>query len=137
MGNYVNVTGTVARKPEPMYTPSGKLRSELLLAVSRGRRREDGTDWIRAVVWERTAEACVRYLEKGATVQVTGRLRGDFYDSKETGKKKLGMEVIGQRVDFLSRPSGRSAAPSSDSDGSNVEEAAEAVEAPRSNGRSR
>ena len=35
--NYVNVGGTVARKPEPMYTPSGKFRTELLLAVSRGR----------------------------------------------------------------------------------------------------
>jgi single-strand DNA-binding protein len=105
--NYVNITGSVARKPEPMYTPNGKFRTELLLAVSRGRKRDDATDWIRVVVWENTAEACVRYLEKGAVVGVSGRIRGDFYPSKETGKKKLGMEVVGQRVDFLSRPSGR------------------------------
>ena len=131
--NYVNVGGTVARKPEPMYTPSGKFRTELLLAVSRGRKRDEA-DWIRVVVWENTAEACVRYLEKGATVQVTGRLRGDWYDSKETGKKKLGMEVIGQRVDFLSRASGRGSAPSTDGNGSGPEEP---PEAPRSNGRSR
>lgn len=131
--NYVNVSGTVARKPEAMYTPSGKFRTELLLAVSRGRKRDDGTDWIRVVVWENTAEACVRYLEKGAVVGVNGRLRGDFYESKE-GKKRLGMEVIGQRVDFLSRPSGRGSALSSDVNGSGPEEGSEA---PRSNGRSR
>ena len=131
--NYVNVSGTVARKPEPMYTPSGKFRTELLLAVSRGRKRDDGTDWIRVVVWENTAEACVRHLEKGAVVGVNGRLRGDFYESKE-GKKRLGLEVIGQRVDFLSRPSGRGQGPSSEANGSGSDEGSDA---PESNRRSR
>ena len=136
MANYVNVSGTVARKPELFFTPNAKARAELLLAVSRGRKRDDGTDWIRVVVWENTAQACVKYLEKGARVQVDGRLRGDFYDSKETGKKKLGMEVVGQRVDFLSRPSGRGAASSADDNGSEPEDEGGA-EAPRSNGRAR
>ena len=134
MANYVNVIGTVARKPELAFTPNAKAKAELLLAVSRGRKREDGTDWVRVIVWERTAEACVKYLEKGARVQVDGRLRGDFYPSKETGKTKLGMEVVGQRVDFLSRPSGRGLGPSSDGDGPEPEEV---PDAPRSNGRSR
>ena len=134
MANYVNVSGTVARKPELAFTPNAKARAELLLAVSRGRKRDDGTDWIRVIVWERTAEACVKYLEKGARVQVDGRLRGDWYDSRETGKTKLGMEVVGQRVDFLSRPSSRGSAPSSDVDGPGPEEGGDA---PRSNGRSR
>ena len=133
MANYVNVSGTVARKPELAFTPNAKARAELLLAVSRGRKRDDGTDWIRVTVWERTAEACVKYLEKGARVQVDGRLRGDFYPSKETGKTKLGMEVIGQRVDFLSRPSGRGPGPSE----GNGSEPEEPPEAPRSYGRSR
>ena len=134
MANYVNVSGTVARRPELYFTGNAKARAELLLAVSRGRKREDGTDWVRVTVWERTAEACVKYLEKGARVQVDGRLRGDWYDSKETGKTKLGMEVVGQRVDFLSRPPGRGPGPSSDGDGPEPEEV---PEAPRSNGRSR
>ena len=69
---------------------------------------------------------------QGARVQVDGRLRGDFYPSKETGKTKLGMEVIGQRVDFLSRPSGRG--PAADVTGSEPEEG---PEPPRSTGRSR
>jgi single stranded DNA-binding protein len=134
MANYVNVTGTVARKPELYFTGNAKARAELLLAVSRGHKREDGTDWIRVIAWENTAQACVKYLEKGARVQVDGRLRGDFYPSKETGKTKLGMEVVARRVDFLSRPSGRGPTPSEDDDGSGPDEGAEA---PRSNGRSR
>ena len=134
MANYVNVSGTVARKPELAFTPNAKARAELLLAVSRGRKRDDGTDWIRVTVWERTAEACVKYLEKGARVQVDGSLRGDWYDSRETGKTKLGMEVVGRRVDFLSPPSGRGPAPSSDGNGSEPEDG---PEPPRSNGRSR
>ena len=134
MANYVNVSGTVARKPELYFTGNAKARAELLLAVSRGRKRDDGTDWIRVTVWERTAEACVKYLEKGARVQVDGRLRGDWYDSRETGKTKLGMEVVGRRVDFLSPPSGRGPAPSSEADGP---QPAEEAEAPRTGGRSR
>src|SRR5919197_2759290 len=114
MANYVNVSGTVARKPDLAFTPNAKAKAEPLLAVSRGRKRDDGTDWIRVIVWERTAEACVKYLEKGARVQVDGRLRGDWYDSRETGKTKLGMEVVGRRVDFLSLPSDHGTAPSTE-----------------------
>lgn len=96
--------GTVAVRPELRATQSGKYRTELLLAVSRGFKREDGTDWIRVMAWEKTAELCAQYLDKGSKVQVQGRLRGDWYESKETGKKRLGMEIVANKVEFLSRP---------------------------------
>lgn len=101
--NYVSVTGTVTRKPELRATPSGKYNAELLLAVSRGFKREDGTDWIRVRCWQKTAELAAQYLDKGSRVQVMGRLRGDWYDSKE-GKTRLSLEVVADQVQFLSPP---------------------------------
>lgn len=101
--NYVSVTGTVTRRPELRATPTGKWNAELLLAVSRGFKREDGTDWVRVRCWQKTAELATQYLDKGSRVQVMGRLRGDWYDSKD-GKTRLGLEVVADQVQFLSRP---------------------------------
>lgn len=101
--NYVTVTGTVTRRPDLRATPNGKYNAELLLAVSRGFKREDGTDWIRVRCWQKTAEWAAQYLEKGARVQVMGRLRGDWYDAKD-GKTRLGLEVVADQVEALSRP---------------------------------
>lgn len=111
--NYVSVMGTVTRKPELRATPTGKYNAELLLAVSRGFKREDGTDWIRVRCWQKTAELAAQYLDKGARVQVMGRLRGDFYDSKD-GKTRLGQEVVADQVQFLSRPRAGASDPSSE-----------------------
>lgn len=101
--NYVSVMGTVTRKPDLRATPTGKVNAELLLAISRGFKREDGTDWIRVRCWQKTAELAAHYLDKGSRVQVMGRLRGDWYDSKD-GKTRLGLEVVADQVQFLSRP---------------------------------
>lgn len=95
---------TVARKPELREVGSkGQVRAELLVAVDRGYGRDSGTDWVQVVCWNGEAKNVTRYLDKGARVGVEGHLRGDFYENKE-GKRVRSLEVVADRVRFLSRP---------------------------------
>jgi single-strand DNA-binding protein len=81
-----------------------------LLAVDRGFGRDSGTDWIRVVIWGKAAESAAQYLDKGSKIALSGRLVGNFYKSKESGKDKLDMEVATSQVQFLSSPRSAGAA---------------------------
>jgi single-strand DNA-binding protein len=60
--------GRLGRDVELRYTPEGKAVAELALACNYGRRGEDGnypTQWVRASLWDKQAEALAEYLTKG------------------------------------------------------------------------
>lgn len=60
--------GRLGRDVELRYTPEGKAVAELALACNYGRKGEDGnypTQWVRASLWDKQAEALAEYLTKG------------------------------------------------------------------------
>lgn len=82
---------------------NGKKRTQLILAVSRGFKNADGiyeTDFIRCVLWNIVAENTCEYCKKGDVVGVKGRIQS--YVFEKDGKKEYGLEVIAERVTFLS-----------------------------------
>ena len=63
--------------------------------------RQETTEWHRVVVWSKQAENCAKYLAKGRSVFVEGRLQTRSWDDKTTGQKKFMTEIVAQNVQFL------------------------------------
>lgn len=112
--NRVFLIGNLTRDPELRYIPSGQGVTTFTVAANRtyvapsGEKKED-TSFIRVVTWGRSAEVCNEYLKKGSQVFVEGRLQSRSWQAQD-GTKRSNMEVVAQRVQFLSRTaSGRSA----------------------------
>ena len=86
-------------------TNSGTPVCELRLACTDRRRTQDGqwedqTEWVTVVTFGRTAENAGKFLSKGRSVYVEGRMQTRSWDDQE-GKKRYKTEVVAQIVQFL------------------------------------
>jgi single-strand DNA-binding protein len=99
--NNVSLIGNLATEVELRDVGEDKEVASFLLAVGRGG-RDAGADFVGVSVWDRQAEACAEYLTKGQRVGVGGYLRSRSWE--EEGKRRRVVEVVAQRVDFLSGP---------------------------------
>lgn len=109
MLNLVVLIGRLTRDPELRYTPgNGTAVATFTLAVDRSfanRQGEKEADFIRIVTWDKLAENCANYLQKGRLAAVTGRLQIRSYDDKE-GVRRWITEVVARDVRFLDRGRG-------------------------------
>lgn len=115
---YQNLTvlGAVGRNAEIRFLPSGQQMAVFSLAASRVRSGRDGGDPIKETTWYQVtafgklAEFCVKYVEKGARVLVTGRLRPDPVTggpriwTKKDGKIGASFEVVAESLRLLDWP---------------------------------
>ncbi len=107
MANYnkVILMGNLTRDPELRYTPSGTAVVNLRLAVNRkyrdrnGEQKEDAC-FLTIVVWDKQAELCNQYLQKGKPVFIEGRLQSRSFEDS-SGSKRSVLEVRAERVQFL------------------------------------
>ena len=103
--NKVMIIGNLGKDPEMRFTANGSSVATFSVAVSRqvpsgdGERREE-TEWFSVVAWNKLAELCNQYLQKGRKVYVEGRLQTRSWDAQD-GTKKYRTEVIAQEVQFL------------------------------------
>jgi len=92
------------------YTPGGHALARVLLAVDRyGKDGKKSTDWIRLVLWGRTAENAARFVGKGSKITVMGRISSEFWEREtDAGKKsQLTTEVVVEHIDFHGSPTYR------------------------------
>jgi single-strand DNA-binding protein len=104
--NKVILVGNLGADPELKYTPSNRPVCNLSIATNevwkdKGGQKQERTEWHRVNVWGDQAEHCSKYLAKGRTVYIEGRLQTRSWDDKE-GKKRYSTEVVAERVVFLS-----------------------------------
>jgi single-strand DNA-binding protein len=106
--NKVLLIGNLGADPEMRYTPTGKAVTTLRIAVNRtwrdqssGEQQKD-TQWFNIVTWEQLAEFCSRYLAKGRSVYVEGRLQTRSWDAPD-GSKRYMTEVVAQEIILLDR----------------------------------
>lgn len=103
--NKVFLLGNLTRVPELRYTPSGAAVCEFGLAVNRkyvsNNQEKDETCFVNIVVWGKQGESCQKYLEKGSSAMIEGRLQFDQWDDRETGKKRSTLRVVAERVQFV------------------------------------
>jgi single-strand DNA-binding protein len=103
--NKVILVGNLGADPELKYTPSNRPVCNLSIATNevwkdKTGQKQEKTEWHRVNVWGEQAEHCSKYLAKGRSVYVEGRLQTRSWDDKD-GKKRYSTEVVAERVVFL------------------------------------
>ena len=111
--NKVILIGRLGQNPELRYTPAGAAVANFSLATNekwtdKAGNKQEKTEWHRIVVWNKTAELCNQYLQKGREVYIEGRLQTRQWDDKD-GQKKYTTEVVADSVQFLSGNAGAGA----------------------------
>jgi single-strand DNA-binding protein len=110
--NRVMIIGNLGQDPELRYTANQTPVATFNVATTDYRTGADGqrqetTEWHRVVVWSKVAENCAKFLTKGRTVFVEGRLQTRSWDDKQTGQKRYQTEIVAQNVQFLNSPAQR------------------------------
>jgi len=104
--NVVTLIGNLATVVDLKELGDEKKVANFLLAVQRPGKDADA-DFVRITVWDRQAEVCEQFLAKGKRVAVDGRIRSRSWE--EEGKRRTAVEVVANRVQFLSPPPGAEA----------------------------
>lgn len=95
--NKIVLGGRLAADPE--LRMSGDLAIvNFNIAVPR-RKREDPADFFRVTVFGKTAENVNKYLSKGSSCVVAGRIQNDKYTKKD-GTTGFSVQVICEEIDF-------------------------------------
>ncbi|HMF39059.1 MAG TPA: single-stranded DNA-binding protein [Polyangia bacterium] len=107
--NKVILVGNLGADPELKYTPSSRPLCNLRIATTdvfkdKSGQRQERTEWHRVTVWGDQAENCNKYLSKGRSVYVEGRLQTRSYDKE--GQKHYATDIVADRVVFLGSGSG-------------------------------
>lgn len=107
--NSVHIIGNLTRQPELRFTQNGKAVANMTVAVA-DKFNKDNTYFFDVVVWNKTAELCAEWLDKGKKVGVTGRLTSRTYETQDGQKRKV-VEIVADDVDFLTPKGGQFAPP--------------------------
>jgi single-strand DNA-binding protein len=109
--NSVVLTGNLATDVEVKDLGEDRQVANFVLAVDRPSGEE--ADFFRVAAWNKQAELCGRYLTKGRRIGVDGRLRSSSWEDGD-GNKRTSVEVVANRVEFLSPPPGSESAASAE-----------------------
>lgn len=116
--NLCQFIGRLGKDPELRYSPQGKAFAELSLAVGKtwkdpntGEKREH-TEWVRAILSGKLAEAAGKYLKKGGRVYVSGELstrkwQDQSGQTRYTTEIKVGMNGRMQMLDSPNQAQGQ------------------------------
>ncbi len=103
--NKVLLIGNLTKDPELRYTPNGTAVANLRIAVNRkfkdrtGELKED-TCFVTITAWDKQAEICNQYLQKGRAIFVEGILQSRSWETPE-GQKRSTIDVRAERIQFL------------------------------------
>ena len=75
----------VGGDPDVKYFESGTVKCSLTLAVNRRTKNSDQPDWFNLEIWGKTAQIAADYVRKGSLIGVTGSLKFDRWQDRNTG----------------------------------------------------
>lgn len=98
----ITIVGSLGRDPELRFTTGGRSLCSFTVAVSDRRKvgdewKED-TSWVDVTAWGTLAENVAASCSKGTRVVVSGRIKQDSWDDKETGQKRSKIAVVADEV---------------------------------------
>lgn len=103
--NQVLLIGNLTKDPELRYTNNNNNPvASFSLAVNR--KYKQGDDWktevafFNVIVWGKMGENCAKYLSKGKSAFVSGRLANRSYET-QSGEKRNITEIVADNVQFL------------------------------------
>jgi single-strand DNA-binding protein len=103
--NKVILIGNLGRDPEVQNFENGVKKAAFTLATTEAYKGKDGektthTEWHNIVMWRGLADVAERFLKKGSTIYVEGRIRKREYEDKE-GQKRSIYEILGDSMQML------------------------------------
>lgn len=105
--NKVILIGRLGADPVIRYTPDGTAVANFSIATSSkwkdkdSGRTKESVEWHRIVAWDKLAEICGEYLEKGRQVYVEGKLKTRSWTKDRITRYTT--EIIISDVQFLGR----------------------------------
>jgi single-strand DNA-binding protein len=115
MVNKVILLGNVGKDPEVRHMDNNLVMARFPLATSerwnKDGNRTEHTEWHNIVMWRGMAEVAEKYVRKGSSLYIEGRLRSRSYDDKD-GIKRYVTEILADTMNLLGpRPEGGQTAP--------------------------
>src|SRR3712207_846816 len=101
--NRVVLAGNLTRDPELRFTQEGVPVASFSIAVNRVRSKsEEAVDFFNVSCWRELGETVANHKKKGDPILVEGRLKYRTWHAPD-GRKRSAVEVVADRVRFLSR----------------------------------
>lgn len=119
--NKVILVGNLGKDPEVRHLEGGAAVANFPIATTEVYKdktgtRQEQTEWHNIVVWRGLAEVAEKYLKKGMTIYIEGKLRTRSWDDKE-GHKRYTTEVVGDTFTILSKKETQSSSGNNDESG--------------------
>jgi single-strand DNA-binding protein len=108
--NKVILIGNLGKDPEVRHLESGVAVANFSIATSESYKdktsgeRKTQTDWHNIVMWRGLADVAEKYLKKGSSVYIEGKLKTRSWDDKE-GNTRYTTEVVADNMTMLGRAS--------------------------------
>ena len=82
------LTGNLGMKPELITFNSGKMKTELRVAI-RQQDKDAPAFWVQVDLWDKSAEYAANYLDKGDSIYAQGTIKEEFFTRRngEAGHK--------------------------------------------------
>lgn len=106
--NKVILIGNLGSDPEVRYLESGSAVAKFSIATTEAYTNKNGervenTEWHRIELWEGLAKVAEKYLKKGNSVYIEGRLRTDNWTDKD-GLQRSGVTIRANSMTLLGGP---------------------------------
>lgn len=103
--NKIIAIGNLGRDPELRYTPQGDAVCDFSIAVNDRKRDKSGefqdvTTWFKVTLWRKLAETASKYLTKGRSVYVEGKLQVEEWTDRD-GKNRYTLIIQGSDIHFI------------------------------------
>ena len=105
--NKVILIGNLGRDPEIRYLDSGVAVANFSLATTENYKNKEGervsqTEWHNIVLWRGLAEITEKWLKKGSSVFIEGRIRTRKWEDKD-GNTKYNTEILADNMTMLGK----------------------------------
>lgn len=105
MLNEINIIGNLGKTPECKTLESGAIVASFSVATTktykdRNGEKQKATTWHQCVAWDKLAQVCEKYLQKGNQVYIKGEIIYDEYTDKQ-GVKKTFPKVVAHTIKML------------------------------------
>jgi single-strand DNA-binding protein len=105
--NKVILVGNVGKDPEVRYLENGTPVCKFSLATSESYTNKNGekvtnTEWHNIVMWRNLAELAQKWVKKGSTLYIEGKISSRTWDDKE-GNKHYATDIVADTFKFVGR----------------------------------
>lgn len=109
--NKVILIGNLGADPELRYTQGNQPVLSMRLAttesfLNRAGERQERTDWHSITLWGKRGEALSKFLTKGRTICVEGRVQYRSYEDRD-GNKRTATDIVANNVIVMGGGGGR------------------------------